>query len=222
MSDSTRHQTASPQAGSLQTVSSEAVSSLLTGKAPSFPIAGKRFSRRRSLPGLLLFNTEGQLLSANPMADALLPAQHRRPVTQAVRDLLRTRVAQAPWAALPTDSPVGPLQQTVVKSGTRTLGLQAFWLNHQPKEHQPLVAVLIERIAPMRAGRIGLGKAQRSYGLSPREMDVVEALRNGMSDKEIASSLGIGFETVRDYLKAIRRKLGVSTRTAIISTILST
>jgi DNA-binding CsgD family transcriptional regulator len=174
------------------------------------------------LPGLLLFNTDGQLLSANPTADALLPAHHRRPVTQAVRDVLRTRVAKAPWAEIPTDSPVGPLYQTVVRSGTRTLGLQAFWLNHQPKEHRPLVAVLIERIAPIRAGRVGLGKAQRSYGLSPREMDVVEALRNGMSDKEIASSLGIGFETVRDYLKAIRRKLGVSTRTAIISTILST
>jgi len=199
----------------------QTVSPIMDG-APSLPTIGTRGPRRRSSPGLLLFNTDGQLLSANPMADALLPAHHRRPVMQTVRDVLRTRVAKAPWASTATDSPVGPLHQTVVRSGTRTLGVQTFWLNHQPTDHQPLVAVLLERIAPVRAGRVGLGKAQRRFSLSPREMDVVEALRNGMSDKEIASSLGIGFETVRDYLKAIRRKLGVSTRTAIISTILST
>jgi len=189
---------------------------------PPIRAAGRRPPRKRALPGLLLFNDHGHLLSATPVADALVPAHHRRPIQQAVRQVLRTKVANAPWAAAATDAPVGPLHQTVLRSGTRTLGVQTFWINHRAGGRQPLVAVLIERIAPMRAGLIGLGKAQRSFGLSPREMDVVEALRNGMSDKEIASSLGIGFETVRDYLKAIRRKLGVSTRTAIISTILST
>jgi DNA-binding CsgD family transcriptional regulator len=204
------HQTVPPQAGP----------PVITG-ARSIP-AGRRTSKTRSLPGLLLFDANGHLLSANPTADALLPARHRQPVMQAVRTVLKTQVAKAPWTATVTGAPVGPLHQTVLRSGTRTLGLQTYWLNHQANGQAPLVAVLIERVAPRRAGRAGLGKAQRSYGLSPREMDVVEALRNGMSDKEIASSLGIGFETVRDYLKAIRRKLGVSTRTAIISTILST
>jgi len=190
-------------------------------EARFIPALGRRPFRARSLPGLLLYNTNGHLVSANPTADALLPAHRRRPVVQAVRTVIQTH-AKAPWASSVTGSPVGPLHQTILRSGTRTLGLQSFWLNHQTDGLAPLVAVLIERVAPVRAGRAGLGKAQRSFGLSPREMDVVEALRNGMSDKEIASSLGIGFETVRDYLKAIRRKLGVSTRTAIISTILST
>jgi DNA-binding NarL/FixJ family response regulator len=184
--------------------------------------SGRRPLRKRTLPGLLLFNQQGQLLSANPAADALVPARDRRSILQTVREVLRAKVARAPWASMATDAPVGPLHQTVLRSGTRTLGLQAFWINPGTRHRVPMVAVLVERIAPIRAGLIGLGKAQRSFGLSPREMDVVEALRNGMSDKEIASSLGIGFETVRDYLKAIRRKLGVSTRTAIISTILST
>jgi DNA-binding CsgD family transcriptional regulator len=189
---------------------------------PPMRTAGRRSTRKHTMPGLLLFNDHGQLLSVTPAADALLPARHRRPILQTVRQVLRTQIAKAPWATTVTDSPVGPLNQTVLRSGTRTLGVQTFWLNHQAKRQQPLLAVLIERIAPVRAGLVGLGKAQRSFGLSPREMNVIEGLRNGMSDKEIASSLGIGFETVRDYLKAIRRKLGVSTRTAIISTILST
>ncbi|HUJ78894.1 MAG TPA: helix-turn-helix transcriptional regulator [Nitrospiria bacterium] len=189
---------------------------------PMIRTPGRRVARKRTLIGLLLFNDHGRLLSANPAADLLVPARDRRPIQQTVRQVLRTKVANAPWASTATDAPVGPLHQTVHRSGTRMLGLQAFWINRGTGRREPMVAVLVERLAPIRAGLIGLGKAQRSYGLSPREMDVVEALRNGMSDKEIASSLGIGFETVRDYLKAIRRKLGVSTRTAIISTILST
>jgi len=193
----------------------------MIGKIP-FMQPVRRRSSKQSQPGLLLFSDHGQLLSTTPAADALLPALRRRPILQIVRQVLRTTVASAPWSATATDSPVGPLHQTVLRSGTRTLGVQTFWLNHQAKGRQPLVAVLIKRIAPIRAGLVGFGKAQRSFGLSPREIDVIEGLRNGMSDKEIASSLGIGFETVRDYLKAIRRKLGVSTRTAIISTILST
>ena len=38
----------------------------------------------------------------------------------------------------------------------------------------------------------------------------------GDTDKEIARSLTVSVETVRAYLKSIRAKLGVGTRTAIV------
>jgi DNA-binding CsgD family transcriptional regulator len=183
--------------------------------------AARRIVQGRSVPGLLLFNVRGHLLCTNPVADSLLPDKHRRPVVRSVRELLLSRRGPNPWPKHIDNSPAGPFFQTTFRSGTRTFGLQAFWLNHQPKGQPPLVAVLVERVTPFRAGRGGIEKAQRRFHLSPRELDVINTLRTGMSDKEIAASLGIGFETVRDYLKTIRRKLGVSTRTAIVNAVVT-
>ena len=178
----------------------------------------RRIVRKRNLPGMLLFDSSGHLLSSNPVADQLL--SHGEPIRllQKIRSSLRTlKTTGLKKRDGATVSPAGPLLRDTFSSGRRTYGLQAFLLNHRPAEQPPLIAVLFERINP---SRLQPGKAQRRFGLSPREIDVVEALKIGMSDKEIASSLGVGFETVRDYLKSIRSKLGVSTRTAILNALL--
>jgi len=59
-------------------------------------------------------------------------------------------------------------------------------------------------------------QAQRSYRLSPREISVITALAAGKTDKGIAMTLDVSPETVRWYLKNIRTKMEVSTRTAIL------
>lgn len=49
--------------------------------------------------------------------------------------------------------------------------------------------------------------------LTQREMDVLVQLSNGLTNKEIASSLGIGYETVKEHVQHVLRKLGVTDRT---------
>lgn len=49
--------------------------------------------------------------------------------------------------------------------------------------------------------------------LSKRETEVVDLLAEGLRNKEIAERLNLSVETVRDYLKHIYAKLGVSSRT---------
>ena len=44
----------------------------------------------------------------------------------------------------------------------------------------------------------------------------MQALMSGDPDKAIANDLGLSVETVRAYLKSIRVKLDVSTRTAVV------
>jgi DNA-binding NarL/FixJ family response regulator len=64
-------------------------------------------------------------------------------------------------------------------------------------------------------------KAMRTYSdpgepfhpLSNREMEVLECVTTGMSNKEIATLLGISHQTVKNHMTAILRKLGVEDRT---------
>lgn len=51
------------------------------------------------------------------------------------------------------------------------------------------------------------------HPLSGREMEVLENVTKGMSNKEIASLLGISHQTVKNHVTAILRKLGVDDRT---------
>jgi DNA-binding NarL/FixJ family response regulator len=51
------------------------------------------------------------------------------------------------------------------------------------------------------------------HPLSNREMEVLECVTTGMSNKEIAGMLGISHQTVKNHVTAILRKLGVDDRT---------
>jgi DNA-binding NarL/FixJ family response regulator len=48
--------------------------------------------------------------------------------------------------------------------------------------------------------------------LTPREAEVMQLLRGGASNAEIAHELSIGIETVRTHARAIYRKLGIASR----------
>jgi DNA-binding NarL/FixJ family response regulator len=58
-------------------------------------------------------------------------------------------------------------------------------------------------------GRSGIEGADL---LTPREAEVMELLRDGATNAEIAHELSIGIETVRTHARAIYRKLGIGSR----------
>ncbi len=49
--------------------------------------------------------------------------------------------------------------------------------------------------------------------LTQRESEVLSQLANGLTNKEIALALGISYETVKEHVQHILRKIGVSDRT---------
>jgi DNA-binding NarL/FixJ family response regulator len=49
--------------------------------------------------------------------------------------------------------------------------------------------------------------------LTQREGEVLKQLANGLTNKEIAMSLGISYETVKEHVQHILRKIGVTDRT---------
>jgi DNA-binding NarL/FixJ family response regulator len=77
--------------------------------------------------------------------------------------------------------------------------------------HGELAGPLLRRAALEAKLHIGKG------GVTVRDVQVLELLSNGKSNKEIAFALGISDETVKSHLKRLFEKLGVSDRTEAVA-----
>ncbi len=59
--------------------------------------------------------------------------------------------------------------------------------------------------------------AQRTLGLSAREMEVLALIAGGLSNKEIAARLNVSHNTVKTHVARVLEKLEVSRRTAALA-----
>ncbi len=72
-----------------------------------------------------------------------------------------------------------------------------------------LRTVNLRKAAPEREESLG---NQRPAQLSPRELQVLELLDKGLSDKEISEALSIEVHTTKNHVKSILQKLNVENR----------
>lgn len=75
-----------------------------------------------------------------------------------------------------------------------------------------VVAWLEEKVGKMGVA-IGADLEEYLVPLSPREMEILEHVTHGLSNKEIAFKLGISHQTVKNHMTSILRKLRVDDRT---------
>jgi DNA-binding CsgD family transcriptional regulator len=57
------------------------------------------------------------------------------------------------------------------------------------------------------------------YGLTARERETVQFLREGFTSKEIAQRMEISPNTVKAFIRLVMVKMGVSTRSGIVGKI---
>ncbi len=79
---------------------------------------------------------------------------------------------------------------------------------------------VLESLASSAAGSAGENKSSSSpafdsTGYSPRELEIIEAVADGLSNKEIAEKLFISEGTVKNYISGILSKEGLTHRTAL-------
>jgi DNA-binding NarL/FixJ family response regulator len=87
-----------------------------------------------------------------------------------------------------------------------------FVVGEQHMTHEETVKWVEEKIGRL-PGALVSGSEDSFVPLSPREMEILEYVTHGRSNKEIAYSLGISHQTVKNHMTAILRKLNVDDRT---------
>jgi DNA-binding CsgD family transcriptional regulator len=181
--------------------------------------------RKRQRPLLMLIDRDARLLysSVAPVAGdtASSPVFTQRLVDEALVEAQRLFKQPQPVASVVSQLIVNKPGErcAIIVLGNELFCLRLFALQDAQGERGELYAALVEPISKPRADDAGLQKMKGLFRLSKREMDVLDALVCGDTDKEIAAKLDVSVETVRAYLKSIRAKLGARTRTAIVSII---
>lgn len=78
------------------------------------------------------------------------------------------------------------------------------------------VSLAFLQVGPQR-GVLHWSNLVERYGVSPRELEILQLVAQGMSNKEIGATLFISEGTVKNHLYRIMRKTGTSNRTEIVS-----
>ena len=94
----------------------------------------------------------------------------------------------------------------IIFQSIRTVVGGQFWVGEQ--QVPDLVVALQTYLAPASDDV----QADKQFGLTPREMDIVTAIVSGFMNREIAAKLSITEQTVKHHLRNIFDKTGVSNR----------
>lgn len=174
-------------------------------------------------PGLMLFDRHGAIISANDAASRWLAEIYGTDDSTDWFEILRGLESPDVEAAIPIIPLIARAHAVAAgrdarearlrlrdQSG-RWLVLHASVLDGSSNEGN--VAIVVE---PAKSGDLAPIIIE-AYGLTPRERDVVRAIARGSSTPEIAAELFLSAHTVRDYIKSVFEKVGVSSRGELVA-----
>jgi DNA-binding CsgD family transcriptional regulator len=176
-------------------------------------------------PGLLLFTSEARLVSSNAEAaewlNELDPFQGMPDdggcwITTLSEGGFTMRMPPAIIPLLARARAVadgherGPARLRLRGRNNRWLVLHASCLDGADSG---LIAVVVE---PAKSAEIAPIIIE-AYALTARERDIVKAIARGLSTTEMAAQLFLSTHTVRDYVKSVFEKVGVSSRGELVA-----
>lgn len=158
-------------------------------------------------PGVVVLDETGNVLSATAEAEAwleeLAEGWRKYPMNVNIHPELLT------LSLTTLTEPGAPTRRVRLRTLTGT------WLvaHASPLAGSGQVALVLE---PAKASEIAPIVIE-AYGLTAREVEVTRLTARGLSTDEIASTLFLSRHTIRDHLKAIFEKVGVSSRGELTS-----
>lgn len=186
-------------------------------------------ANKRSVPGILILDRRKKPTFLNPVALDILNELNRAKAstssnTHGIRipkeisnlyDSLKKR-----FHPFLNEQPESVFSETIlITSKNETFCCRGFFLQGQDNSFDriPHIIVLIEKISEHH--HADLAKCKEHFDLTNRQIDIVERLVSGASNKVIAEELCVSEDTIKGHLKHIMKQFKVNSRTEILSTI---
>jgi DNA-binding CsgD family transcriptional regulator len=172
-------------------------------------------------PGLLVFDQHGMLESFNDQAEAWLSqlpppvaadwdAANRVGSSVPIPTEIRTVIGLT--HAITAGIERGVARARLQSRSGRWLVIHGFPLRG-PRDAESRTAVVIE---PAKASEVAPIIIE-AYDLGPREQQITQLIARGLSTAQIAQRLFLSQHTVRDYVKRVFEKVGVSSRGELVA-----
>ena len=158
-------------------------------------------------PGVVIVDEAGTVINSTAEAEAWL-----REMTAGSREYSTHIGIDAELLLMPLSTPT-EADASPPHVRLRTRGGTWLVAHASPLDEPGKKAIVIE---PAKASEI-VAIIVEAYGLTNREVEVTRLVARGLSTDEIASALFLSRHTVRDHVKAIFQKVGVSSRGELTS-----
>ena len=186
-----------------------------------------KVAHRRSIPGVIVFNHQQEPIFWNKVAHALLSRSnvgkpHSNGGTTSITipkeisnlfNKLKRRL-QSPLS--------GPYAQAapevaLLSRGDTNYCCLGFFLHDQTRSSSKTfcITILIEKISEHR--NIDLDRLKNRFKLTEKQIMMLKLLVSGLSNKEMAHRLCVCEDTIKGHMKHVMRRLGVNSRTEILS-----
>jgi len=162
-------------------------------------------------PGILVLDPEGRAVSATSEAAAWLD-EIESSLARDTRGALPVPVEANAYASQVRAAMDGALE-TVPRARIRTSTGVWLLMHGSILQGTDNLAVVIE---PAKGGDVA-PLIVEAYGLTQRELDVTRAIARGLGTSEMAEHLFISQHTVRDHVKSVFEKTGVSSRGELVA-----
>lgn len=173
-----------------------------------------------SWSSVMLFDAAGNILYANPPADHLLSLltedEMRVEVKGGPPQPLFTLLCSLVERVVSPDASEKSWEGTIRTGDGRVLSGNVTCLFETEAGPQPVLVHLQQ--APAEP-EVGIDAFSALHNLSPREREVVQLLRDGLTTGAMAERLSISPHTVRDHLKNLYKKTNANSRSELLGLI---
>jgi DNA-binding CsgD family transcriptional regulator len=180
-----------------------------------------KVANQRSLPGILILDHRKKPIFFNPVALAVLGGIDgaKASTLKNAFSIILPREISALYDTLKKDHNYLACQTILIPVQETTYCCRGVFLQGPSGSTGKtfFIFFLIEKI--MQRQMVDLETVKKQFNLSERQMEIVECLLAGLSNKEMADESCVSEDTIKGHLRHIMKRLDVHSRTGILSKI---